>query len=127
PPTLGRIEIAGPYNATGPGDTPSRARIFVCRPAADEGDCAKRTLQPIVRRTIRRDDTEKDLKPFLKTFAASRPKQSFDEAIGAAIRDVLLAPDFLFRLEFDRAEAAPGSVQPVSGFELASRLSFFLW
>ncbi len=129
PPSLGRIEIAGPHNPTGPGDTPSRARIFVCRPApsADDRECAKRILHPIVRRAFRRDVGDKDLQPFLKTFAANRPKQSFDAAIAAAIRDVLIAPDFLFRLEFDRPDSAPGTAQPLTGFELASRLSFFLW
>lgn len=130
PPTLGRVEIAGPYNPTGPGDTPSRAKIFICRPTAgttDESGCATRILSPIVRRAFRRDISSTDLTPFLKTFAAVRQKKDFDAAIGAAIRDVLLAPDFLFRLEFDRADGAPGSAQPLTNFELASRLSFFLW
>ncbi len=130
PPSLARIEIAGPYNSTGPGETPSRARIFVCRPAAtsgDESDCAKRVLSPIVRRAFRRNVSSKDIEPFLKTFAAARPNQSFEEAISAAIRDVLISPDFLFRLEFDRPETTPGKAQPLTGFELASRLSFFLW
>lgn len=130
PPTLGRIEIAGPYNSTGPGTTPSRTKIFACRPSAgatDESGCAKRILSPIVRRAFRRDISDTDLKPFLKTFAATRQKKDFDTAIGAAIRDVLLTPDFLFRLEFDRAEGTPGIAQPITDFELASRLSFFLW
>jgi hypothetical protein len=129
PPTLGRIEIAGPYDVTGAGETPSRARIFICRPAGApaEADCAKRILTPLVRRAFRRDVTAGDVSPFLKTFAATRQRQPFETAIGAAIRDVLLTPDFLFRLEFDRPETAPGTAQPVTDFELASRLSFFLW
>ncbi len=130
PPTLGRIEIAGPYNPTGPGDTPSRARIFACRPSAaqaDERDCARRILSPIVRRAFRRNLRPTDLDPFLKTFAAARKQKPFDAAMSAAIRDVLLFPDFLFRIEFDPREGAPGTAQPVTGFELASRLSFFLW
>ena len=87
PPALARIEIAGPYNSTGPGDTPSRIRIFVCRPAdssGDESDCAKRILSPIVRRAFRRNVSSKDIEPFLKTFAAARPKQSFEAAISAS-------------------------------------------
>lgn len=130
PPVLGRIEIAGPHNVTGPGETPSRARIFVCRPApgTEEAECAKRILMPLVRRAFRRDVTASDLQPFVKTFAAARRAQKpFEPAIAAAIRDVLLAPDFLFRLEFDSAQGAPGTAQPVNEFELASRLSFFLW
>ena len=129
PPTLARIEIAGPYNATGPGVTPSRARIFVCRPAApaEEIGCAKRILSPLVRRAFRRNATAADLEPFLKTFESTRKTRDFDAAIGAALRDILLTPDFLFRLEFDRPEGAPHSAQPVTDVELASRLSFFLW
>jgi len=127
PPTLGRIEIAGPHNPTGPGDTPSRRRIFVCKPEGDESGCAKQILAPLVRRAFRRDITVSDLEPFLKAFAAARPKKGFEAAIAAAIRDVLISPDFLFRLEFDRPEGTPGQPQPVRPFELASRLSFFLW
>lgn len=129
PPTLGRIEIAGPYNVTGSGSTPSRNKIFTCRPTAgnDEAACAKKILNPLVRLAFRRDITEKDLQPFLKTFAAARQKKNFEESIGESIRDILLTPDFLFRLEFDSAKGAPGSAQPVNDFELASRISFFLW
>ena len=60
-------------------------------------------------------------------YSAARLKHGFDDSIAAALRDVLLAPDFLFRLEFDPANAAPGTAQKVSDWELASRLSFFLW
>lgn len=122
PPTLGRIEIAGPYNSTGPGTTPSRQRIFTCAEA--DANCPEKILTPIVRRAFRRNVTESDLRPFLKTYTATRAKRGFEHAIAAAIRDVLLTPDFLFRLEFDRPGPGP---QPVTDFELASRLSFFLW
>lgn len=129
PPILNRIEIAGPFHASGVSDTPSRQRIFVCRGsgASEEPACAARILTAITRRAFRRDVTSADLQPYLKTYAVNRQKKSFDESIAAAIRDVLLAPDFLFRLEFDPTGAALGSVHPVNEFALASRLSFFLW
>lgn len=129
PPSLARIEITGPYNVTGVSETPSQRRIFVCRPAnaADEPACASRILSTMIRRAFRRDITASDVRPYLATYTETRKKQGFKESIAAALRDVLLAPDFLFRLEFDRAGAKPGSAQPVSDFELASRLSFFLW
>ena len=129
PPTLGRIEIAGPYNVTGVSETPSRKRIFVCRPAttAEESDCAGRILSTVVRRAFRRDVAPRDVQPFLETYEATRANQSFEVSVAAAVRDVLLAPDFLFRLELAPSSAAPGSAHPVSEFELASRLSFFLW
>jgi hypothetical protein len=129
PPTLTRIEIAGPYDASGVSETPSRRRIFVCKPASagEEEPCATRILSTIVRRAFRRDISASDLKPFLTTYKATRGKRDFEQSIAAAIRDVLLAPDFLFRLEFDSPNARAGSAHPVSPFELASRLSFFLW
>ncbi len=129
PPTLDRIEISGPYNAKGVGDTPSRRRIFVCKPSqpGEESACAVKILSTVIRRAFRRDITPSDVRPFLATYTSNRAKQSFDASIGAALRDVLLAPDFLFRLEFDPPGAAPGTAQKVTDWELASRLSFFLW
>jgi hypothetical protein len=130
PPALGRIEIAGPFHPTGAGITPSRAKIFLCRPApnsTDEQACALRILKPLVRHAFRRDVSAQDLLPFRQSFAAARKYQTFEESISAAIRDILLAPDFLFRLEFDPANSTPGTLYPLSDFELASRLSFFLW
>ncbi|MDQ6699518.1 MAG: DUF1587 domain-containing protein, partial [Acidobacteriota bacterium] len=129
PPTLDRIEISGPYHARGTGATPSRVRIFVCRPTRsdDEGACVAKILSTVVRRAFRRDITAADIRPFLATYKSSRAKLNFDASISAALRDVLLAPDFLFRLEFDPEGAEPGTAQKVSDWELASRLSFFLW
>ena len=129
PPTLDRVEISGPYNATGVTETPSRQRIFICRPSgqSDESACAFRILSAIVRRAFRRDVSAADVQPFLKTWRAERQKHDFNLAIAAALRDILVAPDFLFRLEFDPPGTPPGSVQPVSNWELASRLSFFIW
>ena len=127
PPTLGRIEIAGPYNLRGVSETPSRKRIFICEPegAGDETACASKLLSAVVRRAFRRDVTPADVRPFLATYTAARQKRGFEASIAAALRDVLLAPDFLFRLEFDPRGAEPGNAHPVSDFELASRLSFF--
>jgi mono/diheme cytochrome c family protein len=129
PPTLDRIEISGPYNVKGVSETPSRRRIFLCRPAGpeDEPACASKIISAITRRAFRRDVTAAEIQPFLAAYSAARRKRSFDASIAAALRDVLLAPDFLFRLEFDPPGAPPGSAQRVSGWELASRMSFFLW
>ncbi|MGH9667129.1 MAG: DUF1592 domain-containing protein, partial [Bryobacteraceae bacterium] len=129
PPTLDRMEISGPYSVQGPVETHSRQRIFVCRPTrpADETACASKILYTLTRRAFRRDVTAADVRPFLAAYSATRAKHNFDFSIAAALRDVLLTPDFLFRLEFDPAGAAPGTAQNVSNWELASRLSFFLW
>ena len=81
----------------------------------------------MTRRAFRRDVTAADVQPFMASYTASRQKNGFDDSISAALRDVLLAPDFLFRLEFDPPGAMAEVAQPVSDQELASRLSFFLW
>jgi hypothetical protein len=126
---MDRLEISGPYNAKGVDETPSRRRIFVCRPAApaEEPACASKILYTIARRAFRREVGPSDVKPFLTQFETARRKHSFDASIATALASLLLAPDFLFRLEFDPSGAAPGSAQKVSQLELASRLSFFLW
>jgi hypothetical protein len=129
PPTLDRLEISGPFNAGPDSETPSRQRIFVCRPAVPEEEtaCATKILSLLTRRAFRRDVDTSDVRPFLATYTASRLKHSFDASVAAALRDILLAPDFLFRLEFDSAGAPPGTAQKITDWELASRISFFLW
>lgn len=129
PPTLDRVEITGPLKVAGDSETPSHQRIFVCKPAspAEESACAAKILSGLTRRAFRRDVSASEIRPFLTTYTTARQKHSFDASIAAALRDLLLAPDFLFRLEFDPAGAAPGTAQKVSDWDLASRLSFFLW
>jgi mono/diheme cytochrome c family protein len=135
------VTIGGPLTVDGPGDTPSRRRIFVCRPdrgastaaAAtsrerdDERVCARRILSHLARRAYRRPARSDDVDTLMTFYAAGRMEGSFDAGIQAALERLLIAPDFLFRLERDPAGAAPGTVHPVGDIELASRLSFFLW
>lgn len=129
PPTLGRVEIHGPFRPAGVSETPSRRRIFICKPTEtlDESACASRILASVARRAYRRNVSEKDLRPLLSTFENTRLAFDFEQSIAAALRDILLAPDFLFRLEFDPHDAGDNVAHVVSDFELASRMSFFLW
>ncbi len=128
-PHIERLTLTGPYNVTGPGDTPSRRRVFSCRPstAADEAACATEILSTVARRAYRRPLTGGDLSTLLQFYEAGRAKGTFDAGIEFALRRVLASPDFVFRLERDPAEVRAGAVYPVSDVELASRLSFFLW
>jgi Protein of unknown function (DUF1592)/Protein of unknown function (DUF1588)/Protein of unknown function (DUF1585)/Protein of unknown function (DUF1595) len=128
-PQISSVVIAGPYNVTGPGDTPSRARLFVCRPASvkDEEPCARTILATLSRRAFRRPVTDADLKPLLAFYHTGRGERDFDYGIEKALRAMLVSPDFLFRVEHDPSEAKPGSAYRLSDLELASRLSFFLW
>ena len=128
-PLIDRMQITGPFNPTGSGDTPSRHRIFSCHPAnaAAELPCARQILTSLARRAYRRPVTGADLETLLSFYQSARNKKNFEAGIQNALRLILTDPKFLFRTETDPAKAAPGSIHPVSDLELASRLSFFLW
>jgi hypothetical protein len=128
-PQVDRIVISGPYQITGRGDTPSRERIFVCRPssAAQEATCAHSILSTLARRAFRRTVTDADVKPLLAFYQRGRAEGDFDKGIEKALTAMLVSPDFLFRAEHDPKGSAPGTVYRIGDFELASRLSFFLW
>ena len=128
-PYVAQVSYTGPFNATGGGDTPSRQRIFVCRPAnpAEELPCARQILSTLTRRAYRRPVTEADLAPLLGFYAAGREQAEFDQGIQLALERLLASPEFLFRIERDPQEVAPHTAYRVSSLELASRLSFFLW
>jgi hypothetical protein len=124
------VSVAGPFNPTGPGDTPSRRRLFTCRPAkpAEEGACAKSILTTVARRAYRRTPTGDDVKELLAFYEEGRANGGgFENGIEMAVRAVLASPSFLFRIERDPAGLAPNAVYRLGDVELASRLSFFLW
>ena len=128
-PHLSGVEIVGPYNITGPGNSPSRARLFVCQPAtaADEGPCAKRILATVARRAYRRPVTDDDVAPIFEFYQTGRQGGGFDRGIEMALRRLLADPQFVFRFERDATSAPAGSPHRITDIELASRLSFFLW
>jgi hypothetical protein len=135
-PWVTGVTVAGPYLPQGPGDTPSRRKIFVCRPAteADEPRCAKSILTAAARRAYRGTATEEGIQELLDFYNAGRTEGgTFDAGIELAMRRLLVSPEFLFRVEVDpalragRAAGTANGVYRVSDVELASRLSFFLW
>jgi hypothetical protein len=122
------VTITGPFDATGPGDTPSRRRLFVCRPSqAEESACADRILTTLLRRAYRRNVTADDLRRVRPFYDAGRAERDFERGIQRALERILVSPQFLFRIEQEPAGAAPGSVYRIGDFDLASRLSFFVW
>ena len=129
PPAVDSVEILGPYDASPPADTPSRRRIFTCRPArpAQETACAREILSTLARRAFRRPVAAADIDPLLGFYAAGRAAGTFDSGIQTALERLLVDPEFLFRIEQDPPGLAPGTVHALSDVELASRLSFFLW
>ena len=134
-PAINSVTISGPTNVTGPGDSPSRRRIFVCRPssAADELPCARRILSTLARRAYRRPATEADLRELMPFFERGRKEGTFDRGIQSALERLLVSSQFLFRIEREPAFALRASagqardVYRISDLELASRLSFFIW
>jgi mono/diheme cytochrome c family protein len=129
-PQVGAVTIAGPFNPTGPGDTPSRRRVFTCRPStsADEPRCAREILSKLARRAYRRPVTDVDLKPLLEFFEAGRKTEGgFEGGVELALRRILVSRSFLIRVEQEPSNLAAGATYRISDLELASRLSFFLW
>ena len=129
-PYFTRMDIAGPHDVTGPGDTESRRRIFVCYPArpADEASCAREIAASLARRAWRRPLNAGDVDELLQFYEAERNRGGgFEAGIRMVVRAVLVSREFLFRVEPDPAGVAPDAPYQLGAQALASRLAFFLW
>jgi hypothetical protein len=148
-PAVYSISIIGPYGSAGPGETPSRRRIFGPpirqaqggpirqaqgrashagpTPNSDQDGAATRILTALMRRAYRRPVTAADLRGPLALYRQARAEGDFEAGIEMALSAVLVSPEFLFRVEPDPAGVAPNTAYHVSDLQLASRLSFFLW
>jgi cytochrome c5 len=149
---ISSLRVGGPYNGRVPEDSPSRRRIFQCRPSGAAGSaastapgasptagrrspelttadraCATRILSTLARRAYHRPTTDEDVQTLMGFFERARAEGDFDAGIRAALERLLVSPDFLFRIEADPEKVAPGNQYRLSGVELAARLSFFLW
>lgn len=124
-----QVDVAGPFEASGVPDTPSRRAVFLCRPkkASEEQACATKILSSLARRAWRRPVGGFDLAPLLRIYADERAASDFEHGIEAALEAILVSPEFLFVVERDPQGAMPGSVNRVSDLELATRLSLFVW
>jgi hypothetical protein len=124
-----RLEINGPFTAAGLSETPSRNRIFTCRPRSEveELPCAREILTRLTRQAFRRPVTDADLSIPLEFYSQGRANGDFEAGVRNALMIVLASPEFLYRFTAPPDDAAPGSVYAVDQFGLASRLSFFLW
>ena len=124
------LEVGGPYEVTGPGESPSRQQIFVCEPAAtqDEPACAETILARLARLAYRRPLTQEDTRTLLSFYETGRRDGgSFDAGIQSALVRMLVSPPFLFRAESNQPSVSPGSTYRLTDLDLAARLSFFLW
>jgi hypothetical protein len=153
-PHIDEVILTGPFNVTGSGDTPSRRRIFTCRPPspasapngasarlrrdqpannagwtdAEEEQCAQKILSALLRRAYRGDVTREDSQAVMAFFKQGRSDGgSFEAGIDLALRRILASPKFIFRVERDPASVAVGGAYRLGDPALAARLSFFLW
>jgi len=140
---ISTITITGPFQASGPGNTPSRRRIFVCSPAKvgeaqarqraasgdDETPCAKQILRTLATRAFRQPvkDDDPSMETLLGFYQEGRAEGSFENGIRRALARVLIDPRFVFRMEHIPANVPPGTPYRLNDLELATRLSFFLW
>ena len=126
---IASLEIHGPYGGRVPEETPSRRRVFVCRPSGphDEEPCARTIMGTLARRAYRRPVTDVDLAPLMEIFEIGRAAGGFETGIARALEALLTMPAFLMRAEVDPVGAPAGTIYPISDVELASRLAFFLW
>jgi hypothetical protein len=123
------VEIIGPFNATGPGQTASRERIFSCYPQTndEERSCAESIAVDIATQAFREPVTIAELEPVMAFYEQGRQEGDFESGIQQALSRILLDPRFLFRFEEEPQALAAGEIYRISDLELATRLSFFLW
>ena len=132
-PHLHDLEIRGPMQVTGSGDTPSRRKIFSCHPAGSPADpkaeivCARKIIGNLARQAFRRPVNESEIDDLVSLYQSTRDQGSFESGIRMVVEAILANPQFLFRFERIPANVSPGATHPISDLELASRLSYFLW
>jgi hypothetical protein len=128
-PHIGSVRIDGPYEATEATQSPSRSRIFVCRPAqpGEEEACARKIATTLAHKAYRGYATNKSVDTLMQFYASARRGGTFDDGVEALIQRMLADPKFVYRLESTPVSAQPGAAYRISDLDLASRLSFFLW
>jgi hypothetical protein len=132
------MDVLGVYNPTN-APPPGFKKIFICPPAPDSAgqpeysaECTRQIVENLATRAYRRRPTTQEIDRLLTLVNEVRRRDSFEEAVRVAVQAVLMSPNFLFRIERDRASATgaagnPAEAYPLSDYELASRLSYFLW
>jgi len=128
-PQVSQVWVMGPYEGKRPQNTPSRAKIFTCRPAtgADEVPCVKKIMGDLGKQAYRRPLNDGDMENLLTIYQKGRNQGDFEDGIQLSLEYILADPEFLFRAETDPANLKPGEAYRISDLELASRMAFFLW
>jgi hypothetical protein len=128
-PHLREFAVIGPHKVTGVSDTASRRRIFSCRPVIPEEEvpCASKIVGELARQAYRRPLTPADVAGLMRFYEQGRKTGDFESGIRTTLQAILASPHFLFRLEEVPPGVRPGQNYRISDFDLAARLSFFLW
>jgi hypothetical protein len=128
-PHLQDLNITGPFRATGVSYTPSRARIFTCRPTlpSEEMSCAAEIISNLASEAYRKAVSAEDLEGLMNFYVEGRDGGDFESGVRMALQAVLASPSFVFRFEAEPDSVQPGQDYRISDLELASRLSYFLW
>jgi hypothetical protein len=128
-PHMRDLTITGPIKTTGVSETPSRARIFSCRPtqASEEVACAREIVSRLASEAYRRPLTDEDMTGLMGLYRQGADRGGFEAGIRTALQGILASPHFVFRAERVAEGAPQDQVAPLSGRALASRLSYFLW
>ena len=128
-PHLRDFAITGPLKVTGISDTPSRRRIFACRPTqpSEEAACARQIVQNLATLAYRGNLNAQDVDSLMGLYGQGREKDDFEAGVKMALQAILASPKFLFRMEATPTIVKAGEIYRITDLELASRLSFFLW
>jgi mono/diheme cytochrome c family protein len=128
-PHIETLVVKGPFTVESPGATPSRARVFTCRPTApaSEDGCARQILTSLVQRAYRQPASASDVSRVMEFYRAGRKDGTFESGIQLALQRILASPKFVLRVERDPEAVPEGAAYRISDVELATRLSFFLW
>ena len=129
-PHLRYLKISGPHNPAAVSQTPSREKVFTCRPTslAEERPCAESIISNLASKGYRRPVTGEDMAGLVPFYETGGEEGGFEVGVRMALQAILASPSFVFRLEEEPEEGVdPGEMYPLGDLALASRLSFFLW
>src|SRR5213594_4319197 len=118
-PHVGTVRIEGPFNAKQAADSPSRRKIFICRPAgaADDAACARKIVSNLATRAFRRPATSVDVDSLMAFYQDGRKQGDFDQGIEHALARLLTDPKFIYRIEAEPANVKPGDNYRISDLD----------
>ena len=121
--------IVGPFNITGVSETPIRQRIFTCRPTSsgEAVPCARQILSRLATAAFRRPVTPEELEALTSFYEQGEAEGGFEVGIWTGLEAILASPRFTFRFEKQAGTGRAAESYRISDFDLASRLSYFLW